>query len=89
MAAMPMKLLPAARPAAFIAGALACVIAAAGCTSGGSPGPAAPSSSPVTSTAAAPAQAGTLNWHPCRVQGAQIRCASLRVPTCAHVPVRQ
>jgi pimeloyl-ACP methyl ester carboxylesterase len=81
MAAMPNKLLPAARPAAFIAGVLACAIAAAGCTSGRSPGSTAPVSSPGTSTAAAGlAPAGTLNWHPCRVQGARIRCASLRVP---------
>jgi hypothetical protein len=34
MAAMPMKFPPVARPAAFIAGALAFAIAAVGCTSG-------------------------------------------------------
>jgi pimeloyl-ACP methyl ester carboxylesterase len=83
MAAMPMKLLPAARPAAFIAGALACVIAAAGCTSGGSAaGPASPSaaSSAAASSAAATVQPGALHWHPCPIPPAEMRCASLQVP---------
>jgi len=78
MAGMPNKRLPG--PVLLAAGVLACATAVAGCRSGGSPGPAAPASSRATSAAAAPAQTGALNWHPCRVQGARIRCASLRVP---------
>jgi pimeloyl-ACP methyl ester carboxylesterase len=78
MAAMPMKLLPAARPAAFIAGALACAIAAAGCTSGGSAAPGGPASSPAAS--AATGQAGELHWHSCPIPPAAMRCASLQVP---------
>ena len=76
MTGMPNKRLPGL----LAAGALGCAVAVAGCNSGGSPGSAAPASSPVRSTAAAPAQAGTLNWHPCRIQGAKIRCATLQVP---------
>jgi pimeloyl-ACP methyl ester carboxylesterase len=80
MAAMPMKLLPAARPAAFIAGALACVIAA-GCTSGGSAGPGGPaSSSSAAGSAAATGQPGELHWHSCQIPPAEMRCASLQVP---------
>jgi pimeloyl-ACP methyl ester carboxylesterase len=67
-------------PVLLAAGALAVATAAAGCQSGGSPGSAAPATSPAASAASAPAQASTLNWHPCRVEGARIRCASLRVP---------
>ena len=83
MAAMPMKLPPAARPAALIAGALVCVIAAAGCTSGGSAaGPASPSaaSSAAASSAAATVQPGALHWHTCPIPPAEMRCASLQVP---------
>jgi pimeloyl-ACP methyl ester carboxylesterase len=75
MAGMPNERLPGL----LAAGVLACAVAIAGC-SAGAHGRAAPASSPVTGTAAAPARAGTLNWHPCRVQGARIRCATLRVP---------
>ncbi len=78
MAGMPHKRLPG--PVLVAAVALACTTAIAGCRSGGPAGSAAPASSAATSAAATPAQASTLNWHPCRVQGVQIRCASLRVP---------
>ena len=73
-----MKLLPVARPAAFIAGALACAIAAAGCTSGGSAAPGGPASSSAAS--AATGQAGELHWHSCPIPPAEMRCASLQVP---------
>ncbi len=75
---MPMKLLTAARPAAFIAGALACAIAAGGCTSGGSSATSGAASSPATS--AATAEAGQLHWHSCPIPPAEMRCASLQVP---------
>src|SRR5215471_13302151 len=78
MAAMPMKLLPVTRPGALIAGALACVIAAAGCTSGGSAG--GPASSPAAGPAAATGQPGALHWHSCPIPPAKMRCASLQVP---------
>src|SRR5215469_13249627 len=78
MAGMPNKRLPG--PVLLAAGVLACATAVAGCQSGRSPGPTAPASARATSAAAAPAQTGALNWHPCLVEGAHIRCASLRVP---------
>src|SRR5262249_1497397 len=78
MAAMPMKLLRVPRPAAFIAGALACVIAAAGCTSGGSAGGSA--SSPAAGPAAATVQPGALPWPACPTPPAEMRCASRQVP---------
>ena len=78
MAGMPMRLLPAARPAAFIAGALACAIAAAGCTSGGSAGHGR--GRLVAGHGAATAQAGQLHWHSCPIPPAEMRCASLQVP---------
>jgi len=80
MAAMPNKLLRAARPAAFIAGALACAIAAAGCTSGGSAGAAGPASPPAASPAGGTGQAGELHWRACPVQSVPMQCASLQVP---------
>ena len=80
MAAMPMKFLPAARPATFIAGALACAIAAAGCTSGGSPGAAGLASPSAASPPGATGQAGELHWHPCPIPPAAMQCASLQVP---------
>ena len=80
MAAMPMKLLPVARPAAFIAGALACAIAAAGCTSSGSAGQGGPASSPAVGPAAATGQPGQLHWRSCPIPPAEMRCASLQVP---------
>jgi len=82
---MPMKRLPSS--AVLAAAALACAIAVAGCTSGGPPAPAGSSASgPAAATGqastgqASTGQAGTLRWHPCTVQGASMRCASLRVP---------
>ncbi|HEY1347259.1 MAG TPA: alpha/beta fold hydrolase, partial [Streptosporangiaceae bacterium] len=77
---MPNKLLRAARPAAFIAGALACAIAAVGCTSGGSAGPAGPASPPAASPAGGTGQAGELHWRACPVQSVPMQCASLQVP---------
>ena len=62
-------------PTAALCSALA--VAAAGCTSGGAP---APSGSPSASQAATGGQASTISWRPCSVQGAQMRCASLKVP---------
>ncbi len=79
MAAMPMKFPPVARPAAFIAGALACAIAAVGCTSG-SAAPGGSASPSAASPAAATGQAGELHWHTCPIPPAQMRCASLQVP---------
>ena len=57
------EVLRVARPAAFLAGALACAIVAAGCTSGGSAPPGGSASSPATSRRDGP---GTeLHWHSC------------------------
>src|SRR5262245_23528540 len=77
MAGMPMMRVPVPRPAVLAAGALACATAMAACTSGGSPGPAGP---PATSPPAAAGRQDALHWHSCKVQGAPMRCASLRVP---------
>ncbi len=73
---MPMQRSPVARLAFLPAAAVACALAIGGCTSGGPVGP-APSSAAAT---AGPAQPSTLHWHSCSVQGAPMRCASLRVP---------
>ena len=63
-------------PAAVAAVAVAIAGGIAGCTAGSSPGSTA---APVTSSG--PATAGTkLSWHACNNQGAQLRCASLKVP---------
>src|SRR5581483_8060931 len=63
-------------PAAVAAVAVAIAGGIAGCTAGSSPGSAA---APVTSSG--PATAGAeLSWHACNNQGAQLRCASLKVP---------
>ncbi|HEY7011943.1 MAG TPA: alpha/beta hydrolase [Streptosporangiaceae bacterium] len=63
-------------PAAVAAVAVAIAGGIAGCTAGSSPGSAA---APVTSSG--PAVAGAkLSWHACNNQGAQLRCATLKVP---------
>jgi pimeloyl-ACP methyl ester carboxylesterase len=63
-------------PAAVAAVAVAIAGGIAGCTAGSSPGSTA---APVTSSG--PATAGAkLSWHACNNQGAQLRCASLKVP---------
>jgi pimeloyl-ACP methyl ester carboxylesterase len=84
MAGMPTKRLRlrVPGPAVLAAAALTCAAAMAGCTSGGSPAAAgsSPASPHAVSPAAASGRAGPLAWHPCVVQGASMRCASLRVP---------
>ena len=58
--------------------ALVGALAIAGCTPAGSAGPS--SSSPAAAPGSARAQASTIGWHACTVQGAAMRCASLQVP---------
>ena len=79
---MPIERLPVPGPATLAAVALACAVAMAGCTSGGSPAEAgsSPASPHAVSPAAASGREGPLVWHPCLVQGASMRCASLSVP---------
>src|SRR5262249_23478655 len=60
----------------FIAGALACAIAAAGCTTGGSARPAGPASPPAAGPAGGTGQARELHWRACPVQSGPQQCGS-------------
>ena len=57
--------------------AAAAALAIAGCTAGSATS-AQPPSAPVS--AGSVSAGSVLNWHPCSQQGAQLQCASLRVP---------
>jgi pimeloyl-ACP methyl ester carboxylesterase len=63
--------------------AAAAALAVAGCTAGSPDAPASPSGSgsgPASSASASAGSGSALRWRPCTQQGAQLLCASLRVP---------